>query len=104
MASVKLRTSDALIRQLSQISGEGADEAAKRAIYVGAGYMAERIKESLRGVVSENATGDLEKSLGKLPESLPAAGSVGVVLDVVLPHILVQLGQIVGIEDFFIEV
>lgn len=64
MASVKLRTSDALIRQLSQISGEGADEAAKRAIYVGAGYMAERIKESLRGVVSENATGDLEDSLG----------------------------------------
>lgn len=64
MASVKIRTSEELIRKLEKLSGEQADEVAKRAVYVGAGFMAEKVKESLRGVVSEKATGDLEKSLG----------------------------------------
>ena len=64
MASVKIKTSDALIRKLSRLSGAAADDIAKRAVYVGAGYMADRIKENLRGVISDNATGDLENSLG----------------------------------------
>lgn len=70
MAGVTIKTSKDLIRKLSAIEGKGADEAAKRAVYVGAGYMAERIKESLRGVLSPKATGDLENSLGIAPITL----------------------------------
>lgn len=70
MAGVTIKTSKDLMRKLSAIQGKGADEAAKRAVYVGAGYMAERIKESLRGVLSPNATGDLENSLGIAPITL----------------------------------
>lgn len=74
MASVKIRTSEELIRKLEKLSGEQADEVAKRAVYVGAGFMAEKVKESLRGVVSEKATGDLEKSLGITPIKLNRDG------------------------------
>ena len=74
MASVKIRTSEELIRKLEKLSGEQTDEAAKRAVYVGAGFMAEKVKESLRGVVSEKATGDLEKSLGITPIKLNRDG------------------------------
>lgn len=74
MAGIKIRTSEELIRKLERLSGQDADEVAKRAVYVGAGYMAERVKESLRSVVSENATGDLEKSLGITPIKLNRNG------------------------------
>lgn len=74
MAGIKIRTSEELIRKLERLSGKDADEVAKRAVYVGAGYMAERVKESLRSVVSENATGDLEKSLGITPIKLNRNG------------------------------
>ena len=74
MASVKIRTSEELIRKLEKLSGGQADEVAKRAVYVGAGFMAEKVKESLRSVVSEKATGDLEKSLGITPIKLNRDG------------------------------
>lgn len=77
MAGTSVKTSKELMKKLSAISGKGADEAAKRAVYVGAGYMAERIKESLRSVVSENATGDLENSLGIAPIQLDNQGNWG---------------------------
>ena len=74
MPSVKIRTPDELIRKLDRLSGPAADDIAKRAVYAGAGYMTERIKESLRGVVSERATGDLENSLGISKMSLNKRG------------------------------
>lgn len=75
MASVKIKPPDDFIRKLNTISGKGIDEVAKRAVYVGAGYMAEKIKESLRSVVSDNATGDLENSLGITTIKLNKSGN-----------------------------
>mgnify|MGYP002800314477 CR=1 FL=1 len=63
LAKMTFKAGDAYAAKLSKLSS-GADEIAKKAIYKAAGIVADQIKKNLHAVLSNNATGELENSLG----------------------------------------
>ena len=66
MATIKFKSGDDYAAKLSAL-GARSGEAAKKAIYAGAGIVADRIRANLRSVVSGEGTGALEASLGITP-------------------------------------
>lgn len=63
MARMTFKAGDEYALKLSKLT-QRADGVAKMAIYDGAATVITEIKNSLRSVVSDEATGDLEDSLG----------------------------------------
>lgn len=61
--------------KLSELAS-GSEEIAKKAVYAGAGIVADEIRRRLAGVLSQEATGDLEASLGITPIRMDRAGYV----------------------------
>lgn len=66
MATVKFKNGDDYALRLSAL-GARSGEVAKKAIYAGAGIVADRIRANLQGVVSGAGTGALEEALGVTP-------------------------------------
>ena len=73
MAKITFKAGEEFALKLSKLGGRSAG-VAKMAIYKGAGVVVEEIKGSLRSTVSEDATGDLESSLGITPMEQDAEG------------------------------
>lgn len=64
MAKMTVSTGEEFLLKLSRLSAGMASGIAKKAIYKGAGCVADEIKQQLHNTVSEEATGDLEASIG----------------------------------------
>lgn len=71
-----LKTSDQISLQLRKLDGK-TDEICKRAVYVGAGVMADQIRANLKKnlAASKETTGDLLDSLGITPPKLDREGN-----------------------------
>lgn len=63
MARMTFKAGDEYAIKLSQLA-TGQEEVAKKAIYTAAGIVADKIKDNLQGVLSEEATGELVASFG----------------------------------------
>jgi len=63
MAKITFKAGEDYCLKLSKLAAR-SDAIAKKAIYKGAGIVAEAIKSSLHDTVSDKATGDLENSIG----------------------------------------
>lgn len=63
MARITFKKGDEYALKLSRLSA-GSDEIAKKAIYKAAGVVADKIKSNLKGVLSDEATGELVGSFG----------------------------------------
>ncbi len=74
MARIQFKNGDDYAARLSAL-GTRSDGVAKKALYVAAGMVADRIKDNLRGVVSSEATGALAESLGVTPMQADSAGN-----------------------------
>ena len=66
MAKCIIKAHDGFAEMLSKLEGS-SDDIAKKAIYEGAGILADEIMKNLRSVLSGESTGDLEKSFGISP-------------------------------------
>ena len=66
MARIAFKTGDDYALKLSRLSA-GSDEIAKKAIYAAASIVADKIKDNLQGVLSDEATGELVESFGVTP-------------------------------------
>lgn len=66
MAKCTFKAGDEYALKLSRLS-RSYEETAKKAIYAGAGIVADKIHENLEGVLSDESTGQLEASFGITP-------------------------------------
>lgn len=66
MARMTFKAGNEYALKLSRLAA-GQEEIASKAIYAGAKIVADKIRENLRKVTSDEATGDLENSLGITP-------------------------------------
>ena len=74
MARMTFKAGDEFALKLSRLSAD-SDRIAKQAIYAGAKVVADEIKNSLEGVLSPEATGDLADSFGITPISQDRDGN-----------------------------
>lgn len=74
MARIAFKAGDEFALKLSKLA-TGSDEIAKKAIYAGAGIVADRIKANLQGVLSDEATGELVASFGVTPIKTDSDGN-----------------------------
>lgn len=73
MAGITFKAGEEYAAKLSRL-GEKGEEIAKKAVYEGAGIVADQIRGNLQKVISGESTGDLERSLGITPIQLDADG------------------------------
>lgn len=66
MATIQFGKSDDYALKLSRLATK-SEEVAKKAIYEGARVVADKIKSNLKGVLSDEATGELVASFGITP-------------------------------------
>lgn len=68
LATIKFKTADEYALKLSRLA-TNSDKIAKKAIYEGAGIVADQIRSNLNSVLEDStqSTGELEKSLGISP-------------------------------------
>lgn len=66
MARMTFKAGDEFALKLSRLQS-GADEIAKKAIYAGAGIVADKIQANLNQVLSSDATGEMMGSFGITP-------------------------------------
>ena len=67
MAKIILKTPDEIMVKLKRLEGQ-SEEVCKRAVFVGAGVMADQVKSNLQRVTTKGySTGDLSASLGIAP-------------------------------------
>ena len=74
MARVTFKAGDDFALKLSRLA-TGSEAIAKKAIYAGAGIVADQIKSNLQGVLSDEATGDLVASFGITPVKMDSDGN-----------------------------
>lgn len=75
LAKLEIKGLGELALKLSQL-GTQSDEIAKKAVYAGAKVVADKIRANLRGVLSIERTGDLERSLGISPIKVDKSGVI----------------------------
>lgn len=74
MAIFSVNGSEDFTLRLSKLV-EKTDDIAKKAIYEGARVLTDQVRQNLHSVLSEDATGDLEASLGITPIDLDNQGN-----------------------------